>query len=154
MSVIWSRLEKCGCPHNDALIVTIQVRNFSVAHVLIDMRSEENLIFSSTLSHMGIMRTDISPSDIIMVGFNGKETYGVGQISLTISTDLYNIEHPPWLCYHTPSPFNMIMGRPLLHKLRAHPSTYQTLWCPTPQGQKKGITLYYHEGTMWSLHHN
>lgn len=64
----------CTPPHNDMIIITLQAENLSVAQVLIDPGSGANLIFSSTLHHMGISDTDISPSDIVMVGLNKNET--------------------------------------------------------------------------------
>ena len=46
-------------PHDDALVVTIDVSNCEVARVLIDGGSSVDLIFEDTLTRMGIEESEI-----------------------------------------------------------------------------------------------
>ena len=46
-------------PHDDALVITIDVSNCEVARVLIDGGSSVDLIFKDTLTRMGIEESEI-----------------------------------------------------------------------------------------------
>ena len=46
-------------PHDDALVITIDMSNCEVARVLIDVGSSVDLIFKDTLTRMGIEESEI-----------------------------------------------------------------------------------------------
>ncbi|KAG7585759.1 Retrotransposon gag domain [Arabidopsis thaliana x Arabidopsis arenosa] len=54
-------------PHDDALVITLDVANFEVSRILIDTGSSVDLIFLGTLERMGISRADIvgPPSPLV-----------------------------------------------------------------------------------------
>ncbi|KAG7567101.1 Ribonuclease H-like superfamily [Arabidopsis thaliana x Arabidopsis arenosa] len=56
-------------PHDDALVITLDVANFEVTRCLIDTGSSVDLIFLSTLQRMGISKADIigPPSPLLVV---------------------------------------------------------------------------------------
>jgi len=45
-------------PHDDALVITLDVANFEVPRILVDTGSSVDLIFLGTLERMGIKRAD------------------------------------------------------------------------------------------------
>ncbi|KAG7594111.1 Retrotransposon gag domain [Arabidopsis thaliana x Arabidopsis arenosa] len=56
-------------PHDDALVITLDVANFEVTRCLIDTGSSVDLIFLSTLQRMGISKADIigPPAPLLVV---------------------------------------------------------------------------------------
>jgi len=55
-------------PHDDALVITLDVANFEVSRILVDTGSSVDLIFLSTLERMGISRVDVvgPPSPLVL----------------------------------------------------------------------------------------
>ncbi|KAG7564374.1 Integrase catalytic core [Arabidopsis suecica] len=61
-------------PHDDALVITLDVANFEVSRILIDTGSSVDLIFLGTLERMGISRADIVGPPSPLVAFT---TYNI-----------------------------------------------------------------------------
>ncbi|GMP73163.1 hypothetical protein CsSME_00030995 [Camellia sinensis var. sinensis] len=69
-----------------------------------------------------------------MVGFNGTPTWPLGITSLEVQADTRKVI-TEFTVIDTPSPYNIILGRPWLHAMRAVPSTlHQLLRFPTEHG--------------------
>ena len=56
-------------PHDDALVITLDVANYEVPRILVDTGSLVDLIFLSTLERMGISRAEVlgPPSPLVAV---------------------------------------------------------------------------------------
>ncbi|KAG7533312.1 Zinc finger CCHC-type [Arabidopsis thaliana x Arabidopsis arenosa] len=59
-------------PHDDALVITLDVTNFEVTRCLIDTGSSVDLIFLSTLQRMGISKADIINPPAPLMGKSNK----------------------------------------------------------------------------------
>lgn len=121
-------------PHGNALVITIDVSNYEVARILIDNGSSANLIFRDTLKRMNIEESEIERISTELTGFNGITTPSIGTIKLPVKTSGINklVEFAVLDC---PSPYNIILGRPLIHRMGAVPSTLHQCVCfPTPSG--------------------
>ncbi|KAF8081732.1 hypothetical protein N665_0869s0014 [Sinapis alba] len=71
-------------PHNDPLIVELQIGTCEVSRVLIDTGSSVDLIFRQTLIKMMVDLKDIKPSSRALTGFNGLSTTLLGTIRLNV----------------------------------------------------------------------
>ena len=109
--------------HEDALVVTLDVGNRIVKRILVDNGSSVDVIFLSTLEVIGISPTVIQPTKAALVGFKGVDSKARGKITLPISVK-DKVQMTELMVVDAPSSYNMIVGRPWLHSMKAVPSTY------------------------------
>ncbi|XP_013624188.1 PREDICTED: uncharacterized protein LOC106330226 [Brassica oleracea var. oleracea] len=77
-------------PHNDPLLVVLEIGEYDVTKVLIDTRSSVDLIFRGTLMKMGVDLDDIKPSSKTLTGFNGFSETILGIIRLPAIPSTYH----------------------------------------------------------------
>ena len=116
VQISFSEKEAVGTtePHDDALVITIDVSNCEVARVLIDGGSSVDLIFKDTLARMGVSEDEIDREQTQLTGFNGSTTPSLGTIRLPVKMNGINkiVEFQVLDCL---SPYNIILGRPWIH---------------------------------------
>lgn len=106
-------------PHEDALIITLEIANFTMQRLLVDNGSSANIIFWSALEAMGMGQAKLEKSNSTLIRFNGKETRSIGSIK-SVST------------------YNAIFGRPWIHSMKEVSSTlHQKIKFPTLRGVKE-----------------
>ncbi|XP_070669108.1 uncharacterized protein [Malus domestica] len=104
-------------PHDDALVVSVQLAHAIVDRMMVDNGSAVNLLQLSVIQKMGLESTIIRRAEVL-TGFNGHTSTAIGHIILDVKT-------PPVVSKQTftivsdPSPYNGILGRPWLIKLDA-----------------------------------
>ena len=73
----------------------------------------------------------------MLTGFNGESTAAVGKIKLPVYAAGVN-KLTTFLVLDCPSAYNIILGRPWIHCMKAVPSTYhQCIRFPTKKGVKE-----------------
>ncbi|KAF8044652.1 hypothetical protein N665_7333s0001 [Sinapis alba] len=121
-------------PHNDPQLVELQIGTCEVTRVLIDTGSSVDLIFRQTLEKMMVDLNDIKPSSRALTGFNGSLTSLFGTIRLNVFAGGVN-KLVKFSVIDTKTQYNAILGTPLLHMMKAIPSTYhQCVKFPTKEG--------------------
>ncbi|XP_010276920.1 PREDICTED: uncharacterized protein LOC104611534 [Nelumbo nucifera] len=114
-------------PHDDALIIKLEINDFEVKWVLVDSESSVDILFLEAFDKLHLQRSDMNPADSPLVGFSGKVARPLGQVAVPIIARTWpnsmRFKHT-FLVVATPSPYNAILGRPILHALRAIVSTY------------------------------
>ncbi|KAG7552320.1 Retrotransposon gag domain [Arabidopsis thaliana x Arabidopsis arenosa] len=121
-------------PHDDALVITLDVANFEVTRCLIDTGSSVDLIFLSTLQRMGISKADIIGPPAPLVAFKSDTSMSLGNIKLPVlSAGVPKIVE--FIIFDRPAAYNIILGTPWIYQMKAIPSTYhQCVKFPTPGG--------------------
>ena len=118
-------------PHNDAIVLKAQVANNLVKRVLIDNGSAADIIFKTTLERMKLGGLRPIRTQTPLFGFTGEKvmTEGIIDLPVTFGTTggIEVIHMVPFLVVDQESPYNVIIGRPTLNKLRAITSTYHLL---------------------------
>jgi hypothetical protein len=117
-------------PHDDALVVTLEIAGYSIRHVLIDNGSSANIIYLTAFQQMKIGKDQLRPIETPLVGFAGTSVYPLGMITLQIIAGAYPKQATKkvnFLVVDCPSAYNVIIGRPTLNRLRAVTSTYHLL---------------------------
>lgn len=117
-------------PHDDPLAVEMKVANSLVKRVLVDSGSSANIITWDCLRQLKYNREDLSPISQPLVGFGGQTVYPIGTLKLPIRLgEKGKGRSLPviFLVVDTALPYNIIIGRPLLNKVKADISTYQLL---------------------------
>ncbi|KAF8116024.1 hypothetical protein N665_0023s0003 [Sinapis alba] len=122
-------------PHNDQLLVELGIGRCDVTKVLIDTCSSVDLIFRDTLDKMGIDLRDMKPSTRSLTGFNGSSEIILGTIRLpvyacsVVCTVKFSV-------ISAKSHYNVILGTPWIHSMKAVASTYhQCVKFPEPEGK-------------------
>ncbi|GMN47447.1 hypothetical protein TIFTF001_016609 [Ficus carica] len=124
-------------PHDDALVLTLNISNCEIGRILIDNGSSTDVLFLSTLREMELSELDIEKSTIVLTGFNGESTTAVGKIKLPVFAVGEN-KMTCFLVLDCSSAYNIILGRPWIHAMKAVPSTYhQRIRFPTKQGIRR-----------------
>ncbi|XP_038701827.1 uncharacterized protein LOC119998550 [Tripterygium wilfordii] len=114
-------------PHDDALVVEAVIANFTVKKVLVDNGSAADILLYHAFREMKISEDKLKIFLVPLYGFAGESIIPNGVISLPVTLGTYprTIMHMiDLLVVDVQSPYNAIIGRPLLHKVRAVVSTY------------------------------
>ncbi|KAG7556835.1 Retrotransposon gag domain [Arabidopsis suecica] len=121
-------------PHDDALVITLDVANFEVTRCLIDTGSSVDLIFLSTLQRMGISKADIIGPPAPLVAFKNDTSMSLGNIKLPVlAAGVPKIVE--FIVFDRPAAYNIILGTPWIYQMKAIPSTYhQCVKFLTPAG--------------------
>ncbi|KAG7578877.1 Retrotransposon gag domain [Arabidopsis thaliana x Arabidopsis arenosa] len=121
-------------PHDDALVITLDVANFEVTRCLINTGSSVDLIFLSILQRMGISKADIIGPPAPLVAFTSDTSMSLGNIKLPVlAVGVPKIVE--FIVFDRPAAYNIILGTPWIYQMKAIPSTYhQCVKFPTPGG--------------------
>ncbi|XP_021774599.1 uncharacterized protein LOC110738496 [Chenopodium quinoa] len=120
--------------HHDGLVISLSVGNCMIKRILVDYGSSTNIIMLDTLKHMNIDEKNIINKSTMLVGFSGETKKTSGEITLATYAKGVNLQ-VKFLVIDTLSSYNMILGRPWIHEMRAIPSTYhQVIKFPTRWG--------------------
>ncbi|XP_021769851.1 uncharacterized protein LOC110734100 [Chenopodium quinoa] len=120
--------------HHDGLVISLPVGNCMIKRILVDNGSSANIIMLDTLKHMNIDEKNIVNQSTMLVGFSGETKKTSGEIPLATYAKGINLQ-VKFLVIGTLSSYNMILGRPWIHEMKAIPSTYhQVIKFPTRWG--------------------
>ncbi|KAG7552794.1 Retrotransposon gag domain [Arabidopsis thaliana x Arabidopsis arenosa] len=129
-----SQLDK---PHDDALVITLDIAHCEVSRVLVDTGSSVDLIFLDTLTRMGISKQSIKGPPSPLVSFTSETSMSIGTIVLPVSAEGI-VKMVEFTVFDRPAAYNVILGTPWLYEMKAVPSTYhQCLKFPTTSGAKQ-----------------
>ena len=124
-------------PHHDGLVITLFVANHFVRRILIDNGSSVNIIQLEALKKMSIPESEIASKSSALIGFSGEVKSTVGEIKLPVYIEGVNSIQKFCVIDSLPC-YNIILGRPWIHDMKAVPSTYhQCIKLPTPWGVVK-----------------
>ena len=72
---------------------------------------------------MKINESNIRHCSTMLVGFSGEQKFTIGDIALPVYAGGVNLS-VTFAVLDSPLAYNMILGRPWIHKMRAVPSTF------------------------------
>ncbi|KAG7552243.1 Retrotransposon gag domain [Arabidopsis thaliana x Arabidopsis arenosa] len=105
-------------PHDNALVITLDVANFKVSRILIDTGSSVDLIFLGTLERMGISRADIVGPPSPLVAFTSESAMSLGTIKLPVLAK--NVSKiVDFVVFDKPAAYNIILGTPWIYQMKA-----------------------------------
>ena len=110
-------------PHDDALVIRINVGGCELSRVMIDTGSSADVLFYEAFKRMGFTKALLKHERTPLIGFAGETTYSFGSIELTVTAgEIRKIVE--FIVIDRPPPFNAILGRLWLYIMKAVPSTY------------------------------
>ncbi|XP_075086268.1 uncharacterized protein LOC142168980 [Nicotiana tabacum] len=123
-------------PDTDALVIFLNVLDFKIKRVLVDLGSSTNIIQWRVLEQAELTG-NIAPATKLLTGFNLTSVTTRGEILLPIhakgvtKTTLFEVVDGDM-------GYNVILGRPWIHEIKVVPSTnHQLLEFATPEGIKQ-----------------
>ena len=114
-------------PHDDAIVITLTVANYTTRRVLIDNGSLADIIYYPAFQQMRINEELLRPVNVSLIRFGGIKILSVGTISLPIVVGSYPRQinkEVNFLVVDYSSSYNAIIGRLTLNSWRAATSTY------------------------------
>ncbi|KAF5463281.1 hypothetical protein F2P56_019204 [Juglans regia] len=114
-------------PHDDALVVTLLVTNYTTRQILINNGSSGDILLWEVFTKMGIDPSKLKPSPMLLKGFSGNVVQPLGTITLLviarkgayIATTMTD-----FLVIRAPLSYNTILGHSTLNRLKGVTSTY------------------------------
>ncbi|XP_022845324.1 uncharacterized protein LOC111368326 [Olea europaea var. sylvestris] len=127
--------------YDDALVVSAVVANFEIKRILVDNGSAANILSQDAFAKMGISPKQLKAVKTPPQGFGGEVIIleGIVELPLTLGTGNTQVtEIIPFQVVNTPMAYNIILGRPLLNKIRAIVLTFH-LAMKFPTGHGIGV---------------
>jgi hypothetical protein len=123
-------------PHTDAMAIIVHVDKWNVMRVLVDNGSQAEILFLSTLEHMGFNKKQLKEASKPLYSFRGKKIELVG-LSLLMSFGTLSNAHTEYITFDVVDmsyPYNAIFRRGFLNtfKVVLH-SLYLCLKIPATQ---------------------
>ncbi|XP_056685969.1 uncharacterized protein [Spinacia oleracea] len=118
--------------HEDTLVISMYHTNHNVHRLLIDGGSSFNIIFKNLFEQLILEEAEESITKLSypLIRFNGSATVPRGKITLLVTIGkgqaARNIREE-FLVMDCGSVYNVIMGRTMIHKMQAIPSTYHQM---------------------------
>ncbi|XP_061351085.1 uncharacterized protein LOC133296152 [Gastrolobium bilobum] len=104
--------------HTDGLVITVVLVNCQVKRIFIDHGSCADILFWNAFQRMNLDEKDLKPCATKLIGFNGEPSPPKGYIDLklTLGTkDAFRAGRVRFVVVDTPSLYNVIIGRPIIH---------------------------------------
>ena len=76
-------------PHDDALVVIVNIAGFTTRRVMIDNESSADILYLPAYQQMRLDKDKLRPMDAPLVGFIGDKVCPVGIITLPITVGTY-----------------------------------------------------------------
>ena len=117
-------------PHDDALVVSIRIRDYNVHRVLVDNDSSADILYYPAFQQMGIDRARLIPTNAPLVGFGGIRVFPLGAVILSITVGDYPQQitrDVTFLVVDCSFAYNDILGRPTLNSWKVATSTYHLM---------------------------
>ena len=109
-------------PYNDPLVIMLMIEGFNTKRVLIDNGSSTDIIYLSAFQQLKVDSKRLRPFESPLVSFIGDKVYPSGIVTLTVTAGSYPLQvtnKHNFLVVNSPSFYNVIIGRPILNRLKA-----------------------------------
>ena len=119
--IIWFTKEdawRLHHPHDNALIVSIQVGDYNTHRVLMDNGSIADILYYPVFQQMRIEKERLVPTNALLIGFKGTRAYPPGVVTLpvTVCDYLQQItKDVSSMVVDYLSAYNAILGDPILN---------------------------------------
>ena len=114
-------------PHNDPLVIMLNIKGFNTKRILLDNGSSTDIIYFPTFQQLQLDEKRLRPFESPLVSFSGDRVYPKGIITLNVTVGTHSRQltcQLDFLVVDCPSSYNVIIGRPTLNRWKASTSTY------------------------------
>ena len=117
-------------PHDDALVVSLQIKDYNMHRVLVDNGSSVDILYYLAFEQMRIDREQPAPINAPLVGFEGTKVFLLGAVMLAVTIGDYPqqiTKDVTFLVIDCSSDYNAILERPTLNSWKVVTSTYHLM---------------------------
>ena len=114
-------------PHNDLLVIMLNIERFNIKRILVDNGSSADIIYLPAFQQLKLDPKRLRPFESPLVSFSGDKVYPRGIVTLTVIVGAQPRQltcQLDFLVVDCPSSYNVIIGRPTLNRWKAATSTY------------------------------
>ena len=114
-------------PHNDPLVIMLNIEVFNTKRILVDNGSSVDIIYLPTFQQLKLDPKRLRPFKSPLVSFSGDRVYPRGIVTLTVTVGAQPKQltrQLDFLVVDCLSSYNVIIGRPTLNRWKAATSTY------------------------------
>ena len=98
-------------PHDDALVVALQIGGYDVKRVLVDQGSETEIMYLDLYKGLNLKPEDLEKYDSTLVGFDGRTIIPRGMIRLPVQVG-DEVVPVNFIVIEAYSPYTTILARP------------------------------------------
>lgn len=105
-------------PHDDAIVITLLITDYTTRRVLIDNKSSVDILYYPAFQQMRLRQEQLRPVNLPLVEFGGMKVQPMGIITLPIVVGAYPqqiTKEVNFLIVDCSSSYNVIIGRPTLN---------------------------------------
>ena len=77
-------------PHNDAIVITLMITNYTTRRVLVNNGSSANILYYLAFQQMSVSKELLCPINVLLIGLRGTKVPPVGTISLLFMVYSYS----------------------------------------------------------------
>ena len=106
-------------PHNDSLVIMLNIEGFNTRRILVDNGSSADIIYLPAFQQLKLDPKRLRPFESPLISFNGDKVYPRSIVTLivTVGTQPRQLTlQLDFLVVNCPSSYNVIIGRPTLNK--------------------------------------
>ncbi|GFS32499.1 hypothetical protein Acr_00g0023020 [Actinidia rufa] len=115
-------LERVQHPHSDPLVVQLRIGGYDVKRILVDTGSSVEVIYYDLFKQLKIPQDQLKPVRAPLVEFNAQAHWPLGTVSLKTRAGFQELM-TEFVVVDIPSPYNAIVGRDWLHRMKGVAST-------------------------------
>ena len=117
-------------PHDDALVVSLQIGDYNMHRVLVDNGSSADILYYPAFQQMRIDRERLTPTNAPLVRFRGTKVFPLGVITPAVTAGDYPqqiTKEVTFLVVDCSTACNAILRRPTLNSWKAVTSAYHLM---------------------------
>ena len=106
-------------PHNDSLVIMLNIKGFNIKRVLVDNGSSAEIICLPAFQQLKLDPKRLRQFESPLISFSGNRVYPRGIVTLTVTVGTQPRQltlQLDFLVVNCPSSYNVIIGRPTLNK--------------------------------------
>ena len=114
-------------PHNNPLVIMLNIEGFNTKRVLVENGSSVDIIYLPAFQQLKLDPKRLRPFESPLVSFSGDRVYPRGIVTLTVTVGTQSRQltrQLDFLVVDCLSSYNAIIGRPTLNRWKAATSTY------------------------------
>ena len=114
-------------PHNDPLVILLNIEGFNTKRILVDNGSFADIIYLPAFQQLRLDPKRLRPFESPFISFSGDRVYprGIVTLTVTVGTQLRQLTRQlDFLVVNCLSSYNVIIRRPTLNRWKAATSTY------------------------------
>ncbi|GFS29531.1 hypothetical protein Acr_00g0007120 [Actinidia rufa] len=115
-------LERVQHPHSDPLVVQLRIGRYDIKRILIDIGSSVEVMYYDLFKQLKLPLDQLKIARAPLVEFNAQAHWPLGILSLKTRVDSQKLM-TEFVVIDIPSPYNAIMGRDWLHRMKGVAST-------------------------------